>query len=318
MALDHYVSQVHLKNFYAPELGERMYAIKKTDLKRYPCDAYSQCRIEGGSNNPYLQEPRVIEEFLRDVEPRYNAALVKLRDGRLDPEAVFAIAGFAAFVQGCSPGGMRIHSRPPQEIVATTTAMLEASGMLPPPPPVFGGKTLAQLLDGKDVIVNVDPKYPQSMGITNILRSTSLWGNSCWDIIINDDPSSPFFTSDYPLAIEPSGRAGIVNRILPLAPDLAIRILPDLDQKGRVDLSFTNLRVRKVNARRKDTAEINRRIVQCAETVVYFSRDLPWIPAFVEKHRQYRIEPHILRIPQGDGHMILSTLRIAENRVPAP
>ncbi|MBN7809264.1 hypothetical protein JZX86_28505 [Agrobacterium rosae] len=252
-----------------------MYAMKKTDLKRYSCDAYSQCRIEDGSTNPYLREPRVIEKFLRDIEPRYNAALAKLRDGRLDSDSVFAIAGFAAYVQGCSPGGMRIHSRPLQETVALTTAMLEESGMLPSPPSVFGGKTLAQLLDGNEVVVTVDPKYPQSMGITNILRSTSIWGNSCWDILINEHPSTPFFTSDYPLAIEPSGRAGIVNRILPLAPNLAIRILPDLEQRGRLDLNFANLRIRRVNVRRQDAAEVNRGIVQCAESVVYFSQDLP-------------------------------------------
>lgn len=312
MALDHYVSQVHLKNFYAPALGERMYAMKKTDLKRYTCDAYSQCRIEDGSTNPYLQEPRVIEEFLHGVEPRYNSALVKLREGRLDPESVFAIAGFAAYVQGCAPGGMRIHSRPLQETVAVTTAMLEESGMLPPPPSMFRGKTLAQLLDSEEVLVTVDPKYPQSMGITNILRSTSIWGNSCWDILINENPSTPFFTSDYPLAIEPSGRAGIVNRILPLAPSLAIRILPDLEQRGRLDLRFANLRTRRINIRRQDAAEINRRIVQCAESVVYFSEDLPWIPAFVEKHRWFKTEPEISRIPQGGGQMIVSTLRISK------
>ncbi len=312
MALDHYVSQVHLKNFYAPALGERMYAMKKADLKRFPCDAYSQCRIDEGNTNPYLQEPRIIEEFLLDVEPRYNSALAKLRGGQLDSESVFAIAGFAAYVQACSPGGMRIHSRPLQETVAVTTAMLEESGVLPPPPSAFGGKTLAQLLDGKEVLVTVDPKYPQSIGITNILRSTSIWGNSRWDILVNENPSTPFFTSDYPLAIEPSGRAGMVNRILPLAPDLAIRILPDIEQRGRLDLSFKNLRIRRINVRRRDAAEINRRIVQCAESIVYFSQDLPWIPAFIEKQRWFKIEPEILKLPQGSGQMIVSTLTISK------
>lgn len=51
MALDHYVSQVHLKNFYAPELGERMYGTHKKNLKTFPCDALSQYRIEEGSTN---------------------------------------------------------------------------------------------------------------------------------------------------------------------------------------------------------------------------------------------------------------------------
>jgi hypothetical protein len=312
VALDHYVSQVHLKNFYAAALGQRMYAMKKTDLKRYTCDAYSQCRIEDGSTNPYLQEPRVIEEFLRDVEPRYNAALEKARSGTLDSSAIFAIAGFAAYVQGCSPAGMRIHTRPLQETLELTAEMLDARGIFPPSPSPLGGKTMTQLLRDKDVIFAVDPKYPQSMGISNILRSTSLWGNSYWDIILNEDPANPFFTSDYPLAIEPGRRAGIVNRILPLAPDLAIRILPDIEQRGSQDLSFSNLRIRRISARRQDVVDVNRRIVQCAESVVYFSQDLPWIPDFVEKHRRFRIEPQTLRLPQGSGSLLVSTLRIAE------
>ena len=33
MPLDHYIPQVHLKKFYSPVLGERMYAIRKSDLK---------------------------------------------------------------------------------------------------------------------------------------------------------------------------------------------------------------------------------------------------------------------------------------------
>jgi hypothetical protein len=312
VALDHYVSQVHLKNFYAPALGQRMYAMKKTDLKRYTCDAYSQCRIDEGSTNPYLQEPRVIEEFLRDVEPCYNAALEKARAGALDPAAIFAIAGFAAYVQACSPAGMRIHTGPLQETLELTAEMLDERGIFPPSPAALGGKTMTQLLRDKDVIFDVDPKYPQPMGISNILRSTSLWGNSYWDIIVNEDPANPFFTSDYPLAIEPGQRAGIIKRILPLAPDLAIRILPDLEQRGNQDLSFSNLRIRRINARRQDVADVNRRIVQCAESVVYFSKDLSWIPGFVEKHRRFRIKPQTLRLPEGNGTLLLSTLRIAE------
>jgi hypothetical protein len=35
MPLDHYVSQVHLKNFNSVALGELMYAIRKSDLKKF-------------------------------------------------------------------------------------------------------------------------------------------------------------------------------------------------------------------------------------------------------------------------------------------
>jgi len=310
MALDHFVSQVHLKNFYAPDLGERMYAMRKTDLKRFTCDAYSQCRIEDGSTNNYLEEPRAIEEFLRDVEPRYNVAIANARRGRLEREDVFAISGFAAYVQSCSPGGMRIHAGPMQSTLEFTAAMLDDMGLLPPVPPELGADTLTDLLRSKSVVVNIDPKYPQSIGINTILKSTSMWGNSVWDLIINEDPDNPFFTSEYPIAIEGSSRPGIINRLVPLAPDLALRIWPDLRQRGRVDLDFAALRTRKVRSTRQDVLHINRSIVQSAESTVYFSRDLPWIPGFVEKNRAFRIGSESAQIPQGEQQMIISSLKI--------
>jgi len=75
MSLDHYVSQVHLKNFYSPALDGHMYAIRKSDLKKFPCTSRDVCRIENGSTNAYLKEDRAIEDFLLDVEPKYNASI---------------------------------------------------------------------------------------------------------------------------------------------------------------------------------------------------------------------------------------------------
>lgn len=140
MTLDHYISQVHLKNFYAPELGERMYGTHKKNLKIFPCDALSQCRIEDGSTNPYLQEPRVIEDFLKGVEQRYNKALQALRDDQIDPDVIYTIAGFSAYVDTCSPAAMRLASGPIRSTVETTAAILEAKGTIPPPRTYSAGK----------------------------------------------------------------------------------------------------------------------------------------------------------------------------------
>ena len=95
-----------------------------------------------------------------------------------------------------------------------------------------------------------------------------------------------------------------------LAPDLALRIWPDLRQRGRVDLDFAALRTRKVRSTRQDVLHINRSIVQSAESTVYFSRDLPWIPGFVEKNRAFRIGSESAQIPQGEQQMIISSLKI--------
>ena len=63
MPLDHYVSQVHLKKFYSPALGNRMYAIRKSDLKVFTPRSEDVCRIMDGSTNAYLREDRAIEGF---------------------------------------------------------------------------------------------------------------------------------------------------------------------------------------------------------------------------------------------------------------
>lgn len=120
MPLDHYVSQVHLKNFYSPNLDGLMYAIRKSDLKKFPTKSQDVCRIEDGSTNAYLKESRVIEEFLKEVEPRYNSALDKLRRRKLDEESIFSIAGFAAYVAACSPAAMRLGAGPLRETVHST------------------------------------------------------------------------------------------------------------------------------------------------------------------------------------------------------
>jgi hypothetical protein len=132
MPLDHYVSQVHLKKFYSPALGNRMYAIRKSDLKAFTPRSEDVCRIIDGSTNAYLREDRAIEGFLKTIEPNYNAALDKLITGGIDKECIYTIAGFVAYVISCSPTGMRIGSGPLMSTVETTAAYLKRGGCCRP------------------------------------------------------------------------------------------------------------------------------------------------------------------------------------------
>ena len=124
--LDHYVSQVHLKKFYSPVLGERMYAIRKSDLKCFTPNSKGVCGIHDGSTNAYLREDRAIEEFLKTIEPNYNSALEKLIAGKIDGDCIYTISGFVAYVTTCSPGGMRIHSGPLKSTVEVAAAVMDA------------------------------------------------------------------------------------------------------------------------------------------------------------------------------------------------
>jgi hypothetical protein len=314
MALDHYISQVHLRNFYSP-VTSRLCAIRKSDLKRFPPRSEDVCRIEEGSTNSYLRMNRAIEEFLRIIEPRYNPFVVKLREGRIDQECIYTIAGFVAYIIACSPAGMRIHSGPLEGSVYATAAILERQGILENAPPSLGGKSFLELVEDGVIGVKVDPKFPQALGITSIISWLSVFGNSHWEILHNSAPDSPFFTSDYPIAIEPADDMRVLTRLCPLAPDLAVRIIPDIRLSGsKPDLSFPSFShvARRLKAR--EVRQINQLIVRSAEDTIFYQADHDWIEPFVSRNRHYRIEPVTSRIPDGRGFLVTSTSRIVAHR----
>jgi Protein of unknown function (DUF4238) len=311
MALDHYVSQVHLKNFYSPTPDGLMYAIRKSDLKRFPTKSQDVCRIEEGSTNAYLSKDRAIEEFLKDVEPRYNASLAKLRENKMDQEAIASLAGFAAYVVTCSPTAMRLHSGPLKAQLEAAAAILDKQGVIPKAPEILGEKSVTELLADGTVKFTVDPKYPQALGIANILHHTSVFGNSPWEILHNDEEESPFFTSDYPAAIETFDINTPINRIVPFAPDIAVRIKPDISLSGtKPDITFAKFKATSRHLKRAEVLEINRLLVRCAEELIFFRDDREWVDGFVSKNRRYRIEAVTHKLPHGTGHLLVSTHRI--------
>jgi len=287
-----------------------MYATKKSDLKSFRCDSKSVCRIEENSTNVYLANNREVEDFLIGVEPKYNACVAKLRDRRMDEECIAVIAGFAAYVSSCAPASMRMQSAPLESLVASEAAILDRQGVLPRAPAVLGNKTLTELLADGTVRVNIDRKYPQAVGITTIRNRTALLGNSRWEILRNNDPTSPFFTSDYPVALEAKD-ARFANWIIPLAPDLAIRIVPDTSlSRTEPDPSFAKFSCVHRVPRRFELLEINRLIVRSAEDIVFYSSNLPWIPKFIANNRHYRIDAVTERIPLGTGFSNIATQRV--------
>jgi hypothetical protein len=217
---------------------------------------------------------------------------------------------------------MRIQSGPLKSSVETVAAMMEARGLIPPPPKELkelglGGESLVELLDTRAVEVKVDPKFPQAIGINSIRRSLAIFGNCRWDILLNDFNQSPFFTSDFPAAIEETRDRLIINRIVPLAPNLAIRIRPDLTiDKDLADFSFANFSCRRRSISQNEAVEINRLIVRCTEDTVFYRDDSAWVQRFIAKNRHYRVESSISKQPRRNGSLLISRLKIVSIMAP--
>ncbi|MBW2603071.1 MAG: DUF4238 domain-containing protein [Deltaproteobacteria bacterium] len=313
MALDHFVSQVYLKNFYSPKMGNLMYAIRKSDLKPFTPNSQSVCRIEEGNTNSYLREDRIVEEFLENIEPRYNNALAKLIHDNIDQECIFVIAGFIAYVSTCSPAAMRIHSEILQVFVEETAKKISSKRTLRPPPIDLGGKNLYDYLENKNIRMKVNPKFPQAVGITEILNITKQYGNYDWDILINPFNDSPFFTSDFPIAIECTEKLHVHNLIIPLAPDVSVRIRSNHTSKQeQKDYSFSGFQrtIQKLN--RTEVKTINRLIVRCAETMVFFRDQYEWISNFVKKNACFRIKTRTQKVADNKGGLLWNIVEIAK------
>ncbi|MEQ1497507.1 MAG: DUF4238 domain-containing protein [Novosphingobium sp.] len=318
MPLDHFVSQVHLKRFYASDLGgKKMHAIRKTDGRKFPCGSEDVCRIEDGNTNTFLSEPRMIEEFAKLFEPKYNWACAALEEGQVHPNVVFVIAGFAAFVMCCSPTGMRLGSAPLEALVPIEAQLMDRMGLFDIVPPELGEKSVTELINEGSLVFDIDGRYPQAIGIRNIVDHVTAFGNFHWDILINKHADTPFFTSDFPVAIEENSDPRIANRIVPLTPWLAIRICPRVELSGKkLEPTFEHFSYTAMTPSRHEILTLNRTIVRSAETIVFYPLIAPWVEGFVRKHAKFRVEIETTNIGIGTGFLSTSRTVVRPRNAP--
>lgn len=313
MALDHYVSQVYLRNFYAKALNLRkMYAYRKSDGAQFPCGSEDVCRVAEGSTNVFLDEPRILENFLHRIEPSYNRACDALGSGHFCIDDVVIIAGFAAFVIGTSPTAMRLGSDKLTRLAHTEVELMDRMGMLEPAPAELGGKTASELIQEGALRVDTDVKFPQAMGISGIAELTKAFATFHWEILRNPvSDRFPFVTSDYPTAIEGAGVRIPAVRILALRPDLAVRILPQIRPKWRPDLeSDFRFKIRRMSP--IEVRKVNLAIVRSAENLVFSSVQASWVKSLVGQNARFRLELEHTRTAKGTGYLLLNSVVVRE------
>lgn len=306
MPLDHYVSQVHLRNFYSPELSDKMYAFRKSDGSCFTPNSSSVCGINDGSTNKFLNEERIIEDFLETIEPHYDCAVDDLLRENISTATIYVLAGFVSYVLTCSPTGGRLLQKPLEKIVKNTANFLEKHGNMPPLPKIFGDKSIKELFEEDVIQVKVDSKYPQAICTKQIFSHLAIFGNCKWDILINNNVEDPFFTTDFPIGFELTKDPVIQNKIVPLRPNVAIKIIPSRDINTKnPDPNFSNFGFIVKEIRRKEVVDINRLLVKCADRMI-FSRDKrSWTESFIKKYSDYHMDTTINEIPAGKGNYIL-------------
>lgn len=189
--------------------------------------------------------------------------------------------------------------------------ILEELGQIPAPPPELGARNFIELLESGKLRIDIDPKFPQAIGISSILERTGSLGNFHWEILLNDDQSNPFITSDYPVAPEETSDPRIFNRVVPLAPDIGIRIMPDLEfDRERARISFEQFRHRHKKCKFSEVQYLNRLLVRSAESTVYYCDDLERICRFIARNRFYRVDTKNTHRQLNDGVLQISQQKI--------
>ncbi len=310
MALDHYVPQTYLRH-WANSKGH-LHAIRKSDLKKFTPGTKSVCAVSDGNTNPFLQPARAIEEFLAAIEPKYDWAVDRFVRGEMYREAIYVIAGLLSSIMVCSPGGMRLNTKPIEGIIEEMARRLDQGGKIPAPPASMGGASFSQLLEEGQITLSVNARHPQAVGILSILEQVSAYGNFSWEFLVNRHDDSPFFTSDYPVGIEPRLDM-VLNRVFPLTPTIAVRFYPSRATTIKdPDFLFKNFRFKVTKLPRSRVRYLNTLFVRCAEEMVFFRDDADWVPSFVEKNAAFRIKPVVDRIRAGASTYLVNTFVVTD------
>ena len=151
----------------------------------------------------------------------------------------------------------------------------------------------------------IDPKFSQALGIGSIESIISMLKHCKWEILLNRSYSSEFYTSDFPIAIEPIKGFFGMNRIFPLSPLVAVRICIT-DESCHVFNDFPSpkfhYQIKRVGY--KDIVKINKLTIQCAEVHVFFRNMFQGIETFLTKNALYNLIDDTQSLNTNNGKYI--------------
>ncbi|KEO92188.1 hypothetical protein EH31_05845 [Erythrobacter longus] len=288
-----------------------MFAFRKSKLDSFPCDSRDVCRIEEGSTNPYLGEPRLLEAFLSTFEPKYNRSCEAISVGSFGHDDVAVIAAFMAFVGGCAPTATRLGASNLSEITKLELDRPEKLDKLPPIPQELEATSVLELINDGKLTFDIDRKYPHALGVANLIESTIAFSSYPWEILRNGHSTQcPFLTSDFPIAIE--GPQPPLTRLVPLRPDLAIKVSPVVRSPTLKD-NPRDFRFRLVDVTPAQVRIFNRQVVRCAEDFVFSPISSHGIARLVKKYASHRLGLVSRKTHKERGAMICRSIDIVSD-----
>ena len=307
---DHYVAQTYLESFVDSDgfivpyyKGMRIVVGNRKSPK-------AVCSEVDGDTNKYFNNPRILEEYLPLFENPWKQNVEALRDHYIDGMVKYEISGYVSFLRTCTPTAKRLgQERIRAAIQPIVQSVDEQQFKLHPPRDEETRQIIRMLIEQKYITTEIDRAFPHAIGISLLLSLTSCFLNGRWLIMINKS-ERPFITSDNPAVIYyHKNGTGIGQVYVPLAPDIAILVSPDSDDKI-IDENSINSSICKndcfATPKLEYVEKFNELIIKAAEKRVLHSSIDKWLEQKVHQYGDWKLEIKVDNIKAEAGVFIVT------------
>jgi hypothetical protein len=307
---DHFMSQTYLRSFTNSDGYLIPYYKADHAIIGSPKLPKTVCYEIDGDSNKYFDDPRVLDSYLPQFENSWRQNVEALREQLLDDVVKYQIAGYVAFLRACTPTAKRLGQAALEAMVQPSFERIGGRYFKEHPPESEEARDIiGRLLEQKGIRVEVDRQFPHAFGISSLVKSTARYFHGNWLILINGS-DRPFVTSDNPAVsyyhTNDHSRASIY---IPVAPDIAILIAADLDDKP-VEFplkSGSPTRSDRFAIPKFEYLEVfNDLIIKAAEHRVFSNSAEAWLEAKVREFKNWRMETVVDELPFERGVVVVT------------
>jgi hypothetical protein len=299
MAKDHYVAQTYLKSFSIANKEGFVNVVRKNNLQRLnEIPVKSICyKIDWNSNEYFSENPRLVEDFLKQFEPKWNDCVQRVSDDTYNTITKYLISGYLAYLRACTPTAMRLGASGLSNILQDLYEEIEAKEFANPDSKYRD--VIETIRKHGGTKVSIKEAFPKAMGINALMGIQKIFATSPWIVFKNETPVQ-FLTSDNPVCLQ-YWNAGRCDMYCPITPSLAIIIHPLHDTEPREADSVGSLKPKSVEM-------FNQLMIQSAEDKVIF-KEYSGIDKLVKEHQDWRVELQTLKIPTAKGKLTIQQQR---------